>query len=679
MIRAATEVNENHRGIRTVAAELNIDKMTLLRFCKRMRDAADNGLRDTMADAMDTTPAQPGTSLTNRVRIGYAKPGQVFDDEEENALVEYLMKASKLYFGLPVKEVKVLAYEYAVKIAKKIPDKWTLTGMAGREWFNKFMKRHRTISLRTPEATSLGRASAFNRVNVTAFFDNLDTVLKRHHLGPESIWNVDETGVTTVQKPNKVIAATGSKQVGGITSAERGQLITLCCAVSATGNTIPPFFILPRVRFNERFIRDGPPGSRGASHKSGWMTKENFVVFLNHFISNVRCTVDKPVLLLLDNHESHVSIECVQLAKDNGIILLSFPPHCSHKLQPLDRTVYFPLKKFYNTFLDGWCNNHPGCTMSTLDIPALIAQAFPLAMTPSNIQSGFRVSGIYPFNREIFTDDEFLPSLATDRPDPSAEISAAVVDIQPSTSVLATSSHTAGDGLHQGQSTVLYTPELCRPFPKAGPRKLVNITRRKKGKTRILTDTPEKDQLQKEQAERASRKLSGASTDKPKVARRLAGKKLHPDVTMRNGKVADIDLNESDADERQLVDDSDDSDILDEERRDEIELQQFESENIEIGDYVLVQFLGQKAKAYYAGQVHGIDPADDAVQTKFMRRSDLHKGAVISFSFQENEEITTHKKSDIVMKLPKPAFAGGTKRCAGKHIFPCDLTDYDPL
>ena len=53
------------------------------------------------------------------------------------------------------------------------------------------------------------------------------------------------------------------------------------------------------------------------------------------------------VLIIFDNHESHISIDSINLAKGNGIVLLIFPPHTSHKLQPLDRTVYGPFKKYY--------------------------------------------------------------------------------------------------------------------------------------------------------------------------------------------------------------------------------------------------------------------------------------------------------------------------------------------
>jgi len=112
-----------------------------------------------------------------------------------------------MYFGLPPKEVKLLAYEYAMKLGKKnLPSKWSDTQSAGKDWFSLFMHRHPEISLRMPEATSLGRASAFNVRNVESFFQNLESVYDRFKLGPESIWNCDETGMTTVQKPSKVIA-----------------------------------------------------------------------------------------------------------------------------------------------------------------------------------------------------------------------------------------------------------------------------------------------------------------------------------------------------------------------------------------------------------------------------------------------------------------------------------------
>ena len=52
--------------------------------------------------------------------------------------------------------------------------------------------------------------------------------------------------------------------------------------------------------------------------------------------------------------------------------------------------------------------------MTIYDLAALVAIAYTNAVTPSNIQAGFRSTGIYPFNSQIFSDSHFLPGYATD-------------------------------------------------------------------------------------------------------------------------------------------------------------------------------------------------------------------------------------------------------------------------
>lgn len=98
----------------------------------------------------------------------------------------------------------------------------------------------------------------------------------------------------------------------------------------------------------------------------------------------MKSTNEKPCLLVLENHSSHLSSEGLNFAKENGI---SFPPHCIHRLQPLDRSVFGPLKKHVSNAIDQWMVNHPGQEITIYEIPEIIAQAFPLAATPSDTLS----------------------------------------------------------------------------------------------------------------------------------------------------------------------------------------------------------------------------------------------------------------------------------------------------
>lgn len=105
-------------------------------------------------------------------------------------------------------------------------------------------------------------------------------------------------------------------------------------------------------------------------------------------------------------------------AKNNGVVLLTLPPHISQRLHPLDRSVYGPFKTYYSRALDSWMRANPARTASIYNIPKIVNSAFLSAMTPNNIVSGLRSTGIFPFNRDIFQESDFAPAIVTDRPVP---------------------------------------------------------------------------------------------------------------------------------------------------------------------------------------------------------------------------------------------------------------------
>ena len=123
--------------------------------------------------------------------------------------MEYLVKSSGVCYGLPSSEVKLLAYEYSIKLDLKILSSWIEAKQTGSDWLSGFMKQHPSLSLRTPESTSRSCATSFNKHNNRTFFDKYSSVLERDGFTPHKNWNVDETGCTTVQKRRKIVLLAG--------------------------------------------------------------------------------------------------------------------------------------------------------------------------------------------------------------------------------------------------------------------------------------------------------------------------------------------------------------------------------------------------------------------------------------------------------------------------------------
>ena len=221
---------------------------------------------------------------------------------------------------------------------------------------------------------------------------------------------MDKASITTVRKPDRIIGRHGTKQISAITSAEQGTLNTVVGTISASGNSISPHFIFPQVKFQRHFLNGAPPGSKGCANPSGWMTEEHFLDFLKHFVEHVHCIHKKPFLLLLDNHESHICIKVLDFTKENGIVMLSFPPHCT-RLQSLDRSIYGPFKKYFNTVADEWHFNNPGKGMTIYDLPALVAIAYTNAVTPSNIQAALNQLGYILLTAKYFLTRTFCQDM----------------------------------------------------------------------------------------------------------------------------------------------------------------------------------------------------------------------------------------------------------------------------
>ena len=470
------------------------------------------------------------TRTLRRHRDGFIKtpgiPGQgrkqCVPEEIEKLIADRIKEMNSRLFGLTVADLRKFVFDC---LTQENVDHPFTNGSAGKDWLSSFMKRH-DMSLRISQATSIARMVGFNKPKVEQFFSKYKELLSSRQIQPTNLYNMDETGITTVQKVGKVVATKGSRNVAKATSAERGQLVTVVCAMSASGTFIPPMYIFPRKIMRESLMKGAPPGSVGCVSDSGWTNDEIFLKWLEHFAKNAHCSAKNQCVLLLDGHNSHKSLAAVNFCRENGIDMMTFPPHSTHKMQPLDKVYFKPYKTAYNKNCDSWMVSNPGKRLTIHDLAEVSCTAFLNTAKAATAVNGFRTCGLWPYNPDIFTDEDFQPSNVTeedleqlssitqspvdlqeevDRPsqDPSpSEITSGLKSVQPSTSRESLTQETISP---TEEESVISTEKVdivksfkeaikkFSPLPKAA-------TKRSRSRTsevaRILTSTPEKNAIE---------------------------------------------------------------------------------------------------------------------------------------------------------------------------------------
>ena len=187
------------------------------------------------------------------------------------------------------------------------------------------------------------------------------------------------------------------KKVRYRVSGKKEQITIIACA-NALGQCLPPMVIFEGKYLNHQWTLGEVPGTYYGMSDKGWTDQELFRHWLkNHF---VRYAVPgRPILLLLDGHSSHYEPASVEFANEENIILFCLPPHTTQDTQPIDWTVFGPLKCHWSNVCHQQQLCNPGMIISKLNFSNIFAEAWLKALTPVNIVAGFKKCGIYPFNR----------------------------------------------------------------------------------------------------------------------------------------------------------------------------------------------------------------------------------------------------------------------------------------
>jgi hypothetical protein len=280
-------------------------------------------------------------------------------------------------------------------------DKNELSPISDR-WVDRFRICHLRIKTCFLRTINTVRSRALDFSMIKSYFDNLGEVLREHKYPPSAIYNVDETGFSIGSSRKSVVLLDQFDKRREKKQPGRQEWITSLECISASGVTLPLCLIFKGENLNSGWIPDETlAGWKFITSKKGWTSDLiGFEWLKAHFQPFVSKSTNLRHLLIIDGHSSHVTARFIAFCITSKIDLFLLPPHSSHKTQPLDLSIFRPLKIAINLEVDR-IFRHSTIRLPRVEWTSAYIKARARCFKPSSIESSFRKAGIYPFDPEI--------------------------------------------------------------------------------------------------------------------------------------------------------------------------------------------------------------------------------------------------------------------------------------
>ncbi|CAH4033334.1 unnamed protein product [Pieris brassicae] len=146
----------------------------------------------------------------------------------------------------------------------------------------------------------------------------------------------------------QVLAQKGDKTLYQQVNPDEKECLTVLITGSASGTIPPPTILFKYKRIPQEIAQNFPPEWGPGKTDSGWMTCEAFFEFADIFHPWLKKeSIPLPIIIFVDGHASHLSLQVSQFCENNVIILIALYPKATHLLQPMDVAVFRTLKEHW--------------------------------------------------------------------------------------------------------------------------------------------------------------------------------------------------------------------------------------------------------------------------------------------------------------------------------------------
>jgi hypothetical protein len=265
-----------------------------------------------------------------------------------------------------------------------------------------------TTAWATPMESTRHAANNYERYRL--YINLLTKKVKEFDVLPKNTYNIDEKGfiIGVIRKTKRVFnkALYKERQYKQPSHDGNREWVTVIGAICADGSHLPPAVIYPAAseKVQANWVHDINPDThnlRFSVSPSGWTNDDLGVAWLQQVFDPVtsKKARRKFRLLILNGYGSHVTKAFIDYCDLHRILVLVYPPHATHTLQPLDVSCFKPLSQSYSNELIYHNHNTKGwLPTGKADFISLFWPAWVNTFTESLILRAFEVTGIYPLH-----------------------------------------------------------------------------------------------------------------------------------------------------------------------------------------------------------------------------------------------------------------------------------------
>lgn len=274
----------------------------------------------------------------------------------------------------------------------------------GKRWAEKFVKRQPELKMRFNRGYDFQRVLCEDPKLIGDWFELVRNMKTKYGILDCDFYNFDETGfMMGVICASMVVTRADRRGRGKQVQPGNREWATAIECINAEGWCLPPFLVIQGAYHLANWYTECnlPDDWAIKPTSNGWTDNETGLQWIKHFDKHTLSrTKGAYRMLVIDGHESHQSAEFESFCKDNKIITICLPSHASHLVQPLDVGCFGPLKRAYGRQLEDFIKSSITHITKTEFFIAFQA-AHVIALSKTNIQAGFRASGLLPFDPDM--------------------------------------------------------------------------------------------------------------------------------------------------------------------------------------------------------------------------------------------------------------------------------------